>query len=186
MSENLLKDIETFKNTYYSENKKNVFFKKTQKNEVANQICNEFNVEDLIKTTVIIIPNTNRVYIDYTMFKIFANTENYKKIIEYVIMCFNICIQTFGNFECHLNLNTFTISAADRYKIAIDIFCHDCLKSETRYGRMLSKMYIYNSPGMIERFTSIFTHLIDPYVRDKFVLYNKDESEDLIKKLLYI
>jgi hypothetical protein len=49
---------------------------------------------------------------------------------------------------------------------------------------MLSKMYIYHSPGMIERFTAIFLHLIDPYVRDKFVLHSKEESDALIQGLL--
>jgi hypothetical protein len=117
---------------------------------------------------------------------LFANPKNYNIIICYVISCFDICIQEYGDFECHISLNSFTITAAERYKYAIEMFCKDCLKSETRYGRMLSKMYIYYSPGMIERFTSIFLHLIDPYVRDKFVLYGKDESDILIKELFTI
>lgn len=183
-SNNLLNDIEKFKETYYSENKKNIFFKKTQKMDVATQICNQFNIEDMIQQTIIRIPETNKVYIDYSIFKLFANPENYNIIISNVISSFNQCIQEYGNFECHINLNSFTITAAERYKYAIEMFCKDCLKSETRYGRMLSKMYIYHSPGMIERFTSIFLHLIDPYVRDKFVLYGKDESERLIQELL--
>lgn len=180
----LLDEIEKYKNTYYSENKKNIFFKKSQKMEVATQICNEFNVEDLIQKTVVLLPDTNRVYIDYPFFKLYANPDNYKQIIDYVIACFNLCIQKYGNFECHINLNSFTISAAERYKAAIELFCKDCLKSETRYGRMLSKMYIYHSPGMIERFTAIFLHLIDPYVRDKFILHSKEESDALIQGLL--
>jgi hypothetical protein len=180
---NLLSNIEKFKDTYYSENKKNFFFKKTQKMDVATQICNQFNVEDMIRQTILRIPGTNKIYIDYSIFKLFANPENYNIIINNVISYFSTCIQECGNFECHINLNSFTITAAERYKYAIELFCKDCLKSETRYGRMLSKMYIYNSPGMIERFTSIFIHLIDPYVRDKFVLYNKDESDMLIQEL---
>jgi len=183
-SESLLNDIEKFKNAYYSDNKKNIFFKKSQKMDVATQICNQFSLEELIKKTVILIPNTNRVYIDYTIFKIYATPDNYKQIIDHVIACFNVCISTYGNFECHINLHSFTITAAERYKTAIEIFCKDCLKSETRYGRMLSKMYIYHSPGMIEQFTTIFLHLIDPYVRDKFTLYNKEESNGFITSLL--
>ena len=179
----LVKEIEKFKDTYYSENKKNTFFKKTQKMAVATQIANEFNQEQLIGRTVTHIPNTNKVYIDYTFFKLYANPDNYKQIIDHVIACFNSSIQTYGNFECHINLNSFTITAAERYKTAIEIFCKDCLKSETRYGKMLTKMYIYHSPGMIERFTAIFMHLIDPYVRDKFVLYGKDDSDERIQSI---
>jgi len=183
-SDKLLQDIENFKNTYYSENKKNVFFKKAQKMEIASQISDKFSLEELIQKTVFIIPGTNRVFVDYVVFKLYATPENYKTIVERVIMCFNAVIQDWGTFECHLNLDSFTISAAERYKLAIELFCKDCLKSETRYGRLLNKMYIYNSPGMVERFTSIFTHLIDPYVRDKFILYGKDDSDKRIEEVV--
>jgi hypothetical protein len=182
-TDNILDEIDKFKNTYYAENTKNIFFKKTQKQDVANQICQQFSVEELIQKTVRLLPNTNRVYIDYPVFKLYATPDNYKHIIEYVIACFNVCIQAYGNFECHINLCSFTMTAAERYKTAIEIFCKDCLKSETRYGRMLSKMYVYHSPGMIERFTAIFLHLIDPHVRDKFVLYTKEESDHRIAEL---
>ena len=183
VSNTLLNDIEKFKDVYYSENKKNVFFKKSQKMEVATHICAQFSLENLIQQTIKIIPDTNKIFIDYTLFKLFATPQNYKQIIDYVISCFSTCIQSYGEFECHINLNSFTITSAERYKHAIEMFCNDCLKSETRYGSVLSKMYIYHSPGMIERFTGIFVHLIDPLVRDKFVLYNKEESDVLIQKL---
>jgi len=177
-SNNILNDIEQFKNTYYSENKKAFFFKKSQKLDCASKISSEFDINDLLAQTFIILPNTNRVYLDYTVFKLYANPDNYHTIVTYVIQLFQKCIDTYGSFECHFNLNSFTITAAERYKSAIEMFCKECLKSETRYGRMLSKMYIYYSPGVIERFTSLFAHLIDPFVRDRFIIYSKEESED--------
>jgi hypothetical protein len=182
----ILKDIESFKNTYYSENRKNIFFKKSQKLDCATKISNEFDINDLLSQTVFIIPNTNRVYLDYTVFKLYANPDNYNTIVNYVIQLFRTCIETHGSFECHFNLNSFTITAAERYKTVIELFCKECLKSETRYGRMMSKMYIYYSPGMLEKFTNLFSHLIDPFVRDRFVVYNKDESEEKIQKLIIL
>ena len=176
-SSDLLNDIEKFKNTYYTENKKAFFFKKSQKMDCAAKISSEFNLQDLLEQTVAILPNTNRVYLDYTVFKLYANPDNYSAIVAYVLQLFRTCIQTYGSFECHFNLGSFTITAAERYKSVIELFCNECLKSETRYGRMMSKMYIYYSPGMIERFTTLFAHLIDPFIRDRFVVYSKEESE---------
>lgn len=180
----ILDDIEKYKNTYYSENKKAFFFKKSQKLDCAANISSKFDINDLLSQTVAIIPNTNRVYLDYTVFKLYANPENYSTIVNYVIQLFKTCIENYGSFECHFNLNSFTMTAAERYKSVIELFCKECLKSETRYGRMLSKMYVYYSPGLIEKFTSLFAHLIDPFIRDRFVVYTKEESDDrLIENL---
>jgi hypothetical protein len=185
-SDDLLKDIEDYKNTYYSENKKTFFFRKSQKMDCANKIANEFELSTLLSQTIFIIPNTNCVYLDYNIFKLYANPENYHSIVEHVIQLFEYCIINCGEFECHFNLNSFTITAAERYKYIIEMFCKECLKRETRYGHMLSKMYIYYSPGMIERFTTLFTHLIDPNIRNRFVIYSKDESEIKMKKLFAV
>lgn len=174
----LWNNIEKYKNEYYSENKKAFFFKKSQKLDCAANISSKFDIEDLLSQTFAILPNTNRIYLDYTVFKLYANPENYTTIVEYVIKLFNICIDKYGSFECHFNLKSFTITAAERYKSVIELFCKECLKSETRYGSMMQKMYIYYSPGMIEKLTSIFSHLIDPLIRDRFVVYNKEESDD--------
>lgn len=180
----ILGDIEKYKTTYYSENKKAFFFKKSQKLDCAANISSKFDINDLLSQTVAIIPNTNRVYLDYTIFKLYANPENYNTIVNYVIQLFKTCIENYGSFECHFNLNSFTMTAAERYKSVIELFCKECLKSETRYGRMLSKMYVYYSPGLIEKFTCLFAHLIDPFIRDRFIVYTKEESDDrLIENL---
>ena len=173
----IMDDLERYKNTFYTENKKSLFFKRSQKLECAASISSKFDINDLLSQTVAIIPNTNRVYLDYTVFKLYANPENYNEIVNYVIELFKKCIDTHGSFECHFNLNSFTVTAAERYKSVIELFCRECLKRETRYGSMLSKMYIYYSPGLIERFTGLFSNLIDPLIRDRFVVYSKEESD---------
>lgn len=179
----ILRDIEKFKETYYSENNKNFFFKKSQKMDCALKISQKFDIEELLEQTVYILRDTNRVYLDYNVFKLYANPENYDIIVNHVIQLFYNCIQTHGSFECHFNLNSFTITAAERYKLAIELFCKECLKRETRYGQNLSKMYIYYSPRMIEQFTGVFSNLIDPLIRDRFVIYSKEESEEKMREL---
>jgi hypothetical protein len=184
MSENnLLKEVEQFQNTYYSKNSKNIFFKSKQKMDCAAQISQEFDIGRLIEKTVYLVPNTNRVYFDYTMFKLYGNPDNYQMIVKYVMSVFQHCIETYGEFELHVNLNSFTITAAERYRAAIELFCNECMKGRTRYASLLTKMCIYNSPGMIEHVTGLFGGMIDPLIRERLVIYNKEETGSKIEEL---
>jgi hypothetical protein len=180
----LLSRIETLQTEYYNDSKKAVFFKKQQKEECASSICNDVGLEKMLEHTVFIVPNTNKVYFDYTIFKTFAIPTNYDAIIKRVLDLFQECISIYGRFEAHVNLNTFTISAFERYKSIIIKFCEECFKNNTQYSIELVNFSIYNSPNMIDMITSIAKPFIDDNVRQKVVLYNKKESEKLISELL--
>lgn len=181
---NLLKEIENFQNNYYSQNGKNLFFKSKQKMDCANQISQEFALDQLLANTIFVIPDSNSVYFDYNIFKLYANPSNYQKIIDHVISSFLQCITRYGNFELHVNLNSFTITAAERYKSAIEMFCNVCLRNQTRFASLLVKMCIYNSPGMIEHFSNLLGNLIDPLIRERLVIYSKEETGTKINDLL--
>jgi len=184
MSENnLLKMVEEYQTTYYSQNRKNFFFKSKQKMECASQISQEFDINHLLEKTVCLVPDSNRVYFDYTVFKLYGNPENYMLVVNYVLSVLTHCINTFGEYELHVNLNSFTITAAERYRTVIEMFCNECLKNHTRYASKLIKMYIYNSPNMIEHVTGLFGNLIDPIIRERMVLYNKEETGTKIEEL---
>jgi hypothetical protein len=184
MSENnLLKQVEDYQTNYYSQNRKNIFFKSKQKMDCATQISQEFDINQLIQKTVFLVPNSNRVFFDYTLFKLYGNPDNYQTVVNYVLTVLTHCIDTFGEYELHVNLNSFTITAAERYRIIIEMFCNECLKKQTRYASKLIKMYIYNSPSMIEHVTGLFGNLIDPLIRERMVMYNKEETGTKIEEL---
>ena len=67
--ENIVDEVNQYKDTYYDANKKNTFFKEKQKAELIDQISNNFDMHKLMGATTIIIPNTNKVYINYEIFK---------------------------------------------------------------------------------------------------------------------
>ena len=158
-SYNLLEEVKEFQDSYYSQNTKNLFLKNSQKLECAKDITKNFNIFDLIKKTIYIIPNTNKVYIDYLIYKFYANPNVYNDIVNYTFNIFSECISKYGDFECHINLNTFTITSAYRYNDMIELFCKKCLTtSNPSYSMLLSKMYIYNSPSMMENISKIFSH----------------------------
>ena len=183
-SNELMSRIEKLQADYYADSKKSLFFKKQQKEDCAAFVCNDVKLEEMLSHTVFIIPNTNKVYFDYTIFKTYAIPANYDSIIKRVLDLFQECIALHGGFEAHVNLATFTISAFERYKAIIIKFCEECFKNNTQYSVDLIKFCIYNSPNMIDMISATARPFIDDKVRSKVVLFNKKESEKLIYQLI--
>ena len=176
MSDNLLNDLEKYKSSYYSENKKNLFFKKDQKMDMASKIATEFNLDDLIRKTIYIKPGTNQIYFDYNVFKMFAHPSNYELFVKYTQALILHCIQTCGDFDCHVNVNSFTASAAERYKGVLELFNAISERNDTNYAPKMTKLHVYNTPSSLEHIYKLIAGLIDPEVRSKIVFHNKAES----------
>ena len=173
---NILDDIEKYKETYYAENKKNTFFKKDQKMEIASKISTEFNLSILFHKTVYILNETNHIYLDYNYFKMFAHPSNYVQFVEYTHAIIATCVKEFGNFVVHLNINTFTASAAERYKAVFEIFNSYSERMDSNFTFELVKLHVYNAPSSMDHIYKLLVYLIEPGVRDKIVFYNKAES----------
>jgi hypothetical protein len=185
-TETLLDSIEKMKEKYYQDNggKNSFLFKKTQKLDCAKEISKNFDLTTLIKSTIYIIPNTNKIMFNYTIFKLYANSENYEVIIQNVLDNYDEVLKTFDNFEAHVLLEGFTISAAERYKEAIKLFCQRCMNSSTKYAKLTSAMHIYYTPSMIESISVLLRPFLDSNVSDRIVLHSKAESCELLDKLL--
>ena len=176
MSESLLDDLIRFKELYYTENKKSIFQKKAQKYEVATAIANCFDVNMLLQKSAYIKPNTNIVFVEYPMFKQFAQPNNYELFVKYVQNLVSIVIETNKTFECHINIDTFTISAAERYKGVIQAFNEGVFG----YTEYMDAIYIYNSPIMIEKISKVLLNLLDPTTKKKFKLVKNTDTEDVV------
>lgn len=184
MSSNLQKQIEEFQNKYYDENGKNSFFKKSQKKDLAKKISGSFDINLLLNETCYTFDELN-VMIDYNKFKLFANSDNYKTITSRILKLFGNSINKYSSFQCHLNLDSFTVSAAERHKQMIEEFCNQCLGNNT-FSEKLTTIYIYYPPSLIENIAKLFSNLISPVVKDKVIFYTKQESDEywnLINKL---
>lgn len=185
MSDNLLNDLEKFKSQYYSDNKKNTIFKSAQKTELTNRVCEQFGLDDLFVRTSYIIPNTNKVYINYPALKLFANISNYESFVNYTQSLFLKCMKQYGNYECHVNLESLTVTAVERHKKLIEIFARD--PSETQgieYTQYLTVAYIYNTPSVIDSITKIISYLLDPVLMKKIVTYSKADTTLKLGELL--
>ena len=171
-------------NDYYATNGKNTFFKKSQKVECANAVANAIDIQQLLRYTMFIVPNTNKVFFDYTVFKMYGNESNYKMVIDYVIALFCECTTTYGTYEAHVNLNTFTVSGCERHKNVIKLLMEECLRNETTFASVLTNFYIYYPPSALDTIHRITAPFIDPLVKSKIVVIPKGESEDRLKQLL--
>jgi hypothetical protein len=183
----LMSQLNNFKEEYYNKNSKNIFFKKSQKMECAEHISNNFNILELLRLTAFIIPNTNFIFIDYLIFKMYANESNYDIIVDYIMQLFDSCINKYGDFVVHVNLDTFSVSAAERYKNIIIKFNKKCIENlNTEYSKKLNYWKIYNTPNVIETIKKILKTVIEPEVINKINLVSKKDSDAELKNLFSI
>jgi len=185
MDNSFLSKVEQIKEEYYDKNGKNIVFKKSQKNECAKEISANFDLNVLIRNTTYIIPNTNKVYFNYEIFKLYANSDNYQDIYNYLLYLIDICIDNYQNFEIHMNSKSFTISACERYKTFVLLLTQECLKKRGNYSILLDKFYVYFTPNSISNIIQICSPFIDSLVKPKFILYDKKESEELLQNFLH-
>jgi hypothetical protein len=182
-TDGLMESMEKLKNTFYNSNGKNTFFKKNQKLDCAKTLCETLNLDEMIAKTMYIIPGTNKIVFQYILFKMYAHPDYYEKIVSYILHLYDVVLSVHPNIQVHVLLDSFTVSAAERYKDCISIFCKKCMNSATRYSKLIEKMYIYNTPSMVENISLIIKPFIDPNVGQCVVLYSKAESPAMLKSL---
>jgi hypothetical protein len=175
--ENFVNKINSFTNDYYNNSSKNFFFKKSQKIDCANKISTTFDIDQLIQKTCFIIPNKSCVYFDYSFFKLYANESNYEKIIDRILDLFDDCILTNNELKFYVNLEGFTVSAAERYKKIILLFFNRCADDKRNiYSEKLSYWKILNTPLMIDMIKTIIKPLIPSYILSKVIIVSKKDT----------
>jgi hypothetical protein len=181
-SDYTIKSALEIKEQFYQDNAKHRLFKTHQKFECAELIQQRIMIEELTKKTFWIVPDTNKVYFDYTIFKIYAIPTNFKMIVDSVLEMCSWCTDQYNTFEVHVNIDTFTVSAANRYKDIISMFCQECMIRDTRFSERLDGMHLYNTPNMMDHISAVLLPLIPPEVRAKLRMYGKRESGEMIIK----
>jgi len=182
----ITESMEKIQQQYYNNNNKNSFFKKSQKIDCATQLCQspDFHLETAIKNTVFILPDSNRIFFNYGIFKYYGNPENYEVIVNYILSLILLCISKDSGFEFHVNLQSFTISAAERYKPAIQIFITKCLANNTEFSKLLTKMCVYNTPSLINDISRLLKPMMDAAITNKIQFYSKSETPEEIQNII--
>ena len=170
-------ELNHLQNQFYEENGKNTFFKNKQKIECAKMICSKYSIDDLIANTIYQIGDSNKVFVDYTIFKLFVNPDNYQAFIYYVFSLFSKILKTYPTYEVHINLESFTVTAAERYKDIIKLYCEESAKNGTHFIDKLEFMKLYHLPSVLELISKIIKPIINPIAYSKIQLLSKEESK---------
>jgi len=167
---NITEKIKELQTKYYNKNGSYILFKNAQKIECATEIVNNIPINTLLNDTIYIVETTNQIYIKYEILKSFANPSVYTYIIDHISNLVQISITNHKSFELHINMNTFTITAANRYKELIQMFCEKALQTNSIYHTKLNKIYLYNYPAIIPVLTKLFSSFVDNSARGKVVM----------------
>jgi len=181
----LIEQMRQYKDSIIENEGKNSFFKKSQKNNCAKQLSEKFDLNTMIANTVYIIPGTNKFIFDYRVFKLYAHDAVFDNIINYILQIYEILLSQYPNFETHLILDSFTISAEERYKNAIIQFTNKCMSQNSNYSNLLTKLYIYYTPSVFDAISKLLKPFVDASILTKLVLYTKADSPQLLQNLLH-
>ena len=72
--------------------------------------------------------------------------------------------------ELYINMNTFTITAANRYKELIQMFCEKALQTNSVYHTNLQTIYLYKYPAIIPVLSKLFSTFVDSNAREKVIM----------------
>jgi len=180
---NVLTQLTQMQTEYYENNSKHTLFKRAQKMDCAASISNNCNIEQLVQHTVYIIPNTNRVYLDYTIFKMYASPQTYLPVAKEIIYLFEKCMAEYGNYSVHINLSSLTISGCERHKSILSLLVNQSVNTGKEYAELLNTCHIYNPPNAMDAVLRMSSPFMNPNIKNKIILHSKTDSEQLIHTL---
>ena len=172
--ENIEQQIASLRSNYYSENKKNIFFKNSQKQDFAKTITQNIDVQLLMAKSVYILENSDIVYIDYPILKTFLCEDIYEVCIQFLLNKYLEVINKYTKYSVHVNLQGFSVSAAQRYQKGIMLFTERCNASNAKFPELLEKMVIINTPSVIEAIQKMLRPFIDPIIFGKIHIQPKN------------
>ena len=176
-NDEMVDNIVKLQEEYYANNTKHTFFKKNQKYDCANVISQKIDISLLFKKTLYVV-REGEVYFDYLFFKTFIHPDIFDTFLDYVNTISFEYIDTVEKYNLHLNLNTLTISAFERYWVLIK----QIIQKYPVNGNKMQKTYIYYTPSVVDQIIRILNPFI-VHIKDKIVFYSKAESPEQIKKI---
>ena len=167
-SNSILEKIDSLKNNYYTENKKNTFFKNNQKFDCANTIVQQMNKTDLFNSIIRI--NENQLLVNYTMFKTIIHPDIYMDLIDFIFQQNDTILQTNAMYDVIIDLKGLTMTGVERYKDFITTLSLEGQRNGKNFLQKLGQVRIVNPPFMISNIGKILLPLMDPVVRGKIVI----------------
>jgi hypothetical protein len=172
MDSDILKKIESARNEYYTENQKNTFFKKQQKFDCAETITNNIDIDAILPFMFKV--DQNNILFNYNIFKTVASPAVYMKMATYLLQLTEAIINAYSTYNLHVDLAGLTMSAIERYKGFVSLVSGEGLKNGKGLLKHLEFVHIFNPPTFVEYLCSIVIPIVDPAIKDRFVIYMKN------------
>lgn len=156
--------------------------KKNDKKNFQNIQLNEEQLKFLLDQSFFI--KTNKIIVKYKIIKNFANSTNFYYIIEDLIVKIKYLISKYGNFEIHIDLESYTLTSHERIKNIYGLLFKSCEDDNVLFSEKLVKLHIYNCPMFIRSLSSFFAPFINKTANEKIFLFNKIDSEKMLLEIL--
>jgi hypothetical protein len=167
-SDDIMNKINSLKNDYYSENKKNLLFKNGQKFDCANTIVQNMNKTELFNCIIHI--NENNLVFNYTTFKTIIHPGIYTELAHYIFQLNEQILVNYPTYNVLVDIKGLTMTGVERYKDFITIVSLEGQKGKKNFLQKLGKVHIINPPFMVANISKIILPLLDTIVKDRIVI----------------
>jgi hypothetical protein len=125
------------------------------------QSFTESEIQTLLHKSIFIFKEnnilTNKIFIDYTVFKHYAHCDIFNSIVLHFVNLLQTIKINNSTIELHINLQSMTLSSLEKYKNIISLFI-------TSYGneyiQFINNIYIYYCPHFINAIQFVFSKII--------------------------
>lgn len=156
MTDNISNKIQSVQDTYYQENNKKTFFKKSQKKDCANKVMNEIGLNNLIEKTIYYEDGTNIICFNYPLLKTFVTDEISDQLINYLYELLKYGKKYYKNIDIKINLDTLTITGLERYKKLFE----KAINYIKDYDDIINTCTFINSPSFTNYLISFISNVV--------------------------
>jgi len=96
------------------------------------------------------------------------------KMATYLLQLTEAIINAYSTYNLHVDLAGLTMSAIERYKGFVSLVSGEGLKNGKGLLKHLEFVHIFNPPTFVEYLCSIVIPIVDPAIKDRFVIYMKN------------
>ena len=169
---NILNRINAVKKEYYEEKPKNLLFKKQQKFDCADSVTKNIDINTILP--FIFKADGDTIFFNYNVFKIIASPTVYLTMANYLFTVTEQIIGTYSCYNLNVDLTGLTMSAIERYREFLVIVSGEGLRNGKGLLKHLKLIHVHNPPSFVEYLCSIVIPIVDPSIKDRFVIYFKN------------
>ena len=117
-----------------------------------------------------IVSNSNHIFIDYPKFKHSIHSSLHNDYMAHVFYLIYECLTYYSSYEIHVNMQSFSITAAQRYKDVIYVFIQKLTNTPDLMNK-LTKLCLYQTSKMMDGIIQLFSGFVsDDQMKGKLLI----------------